>query len=79
MQAQLTILFFGQLAEAVGTGMETIAHVRDTVQLDELLKARYPRLNGFTYVRSVNNKVVSGITEIPEGATIALLPPFSGG
>ena len=79
MQSELTILFFGQLAEAAGTDRETIAHVRDTLQLDELLKTRYPRLNGFTYVRSVNNKVVSGTVDIPAGATIALLPPFSGG
>ena len=43
-----------------------------------LIKA-YPELRDLPFVIAVNMDVAGGEQPIPPGATVALLPPYSGG
>lgn len=75
----LTILFFGQLKEKTGIGSTQVDEVIDTNALIELLSKRYPALQESSFVVAVNKLISADNTAISPGATIALLPPYSGG
>jgi molybdopterin synthase sulfur carrier subunit len=79
MYTDHTILFFGQLIEVTGIAALTVKELKDTDELDALLIERYPQLKQYTFLKAINNKVVTESVSIPTGAVIALLPPFSGG
>jgi molybdopterin synthase sulfur carrier subunit len=74
----MTILAFGQIAELCGS-TQWESDVPDTDTLDTLLKDRYPRLRGRTYVMAVDRKTIHGNTPLHSSSVVALLPPFSGG
>jgi len=76
--AAITLLAFGQLAELFGDTKLTI-HASDTAGLQESLIQRFPELKNKKYLLAVNKQVVSANVQLQEGATVAMLPPFSGG
>lgn len=76
---ELNILVFGQLVEITGQERLVIPSVGDTAALQDALTQLFPRLAGSRYVIAVNKEIYTAGTEIPPGANIALLPPFSGG
>lgn len=79
----VTVLLFASVAEKVGTRRidlplepgDTVATVRD-----RLVNA-YPQLQIFlpTLLYAVNEEYVREGDPVPAGATLALIPPVSGG
>jgi molybdopterin synthase sulfur carrier subunit len=75
----LTIQVFGQLTDIIGAASCAVERVDDTESLKTLLFAKYPLLKQKKFMVAVNNRIVKENTPIGEVASIALLPPFSGG
>lgn len=79
METKINILVFGQLADITGTAVVTAGNISDTDILLKELYTRYPLLKEKEFLIAVNQKIITGKTEIGEQASVALLPPFSGG
>ena len=75
----IKVLFFGRLAEYTSTGTVTIPQVKDTNDLVQQLQQQYPSLINASYSIAVNKLITCENTLLSAGATVALLPPFSGG
>jgi molybdopterin synthase sulfur carrier subunit len=76
---QVKILIFGQLADVVTDPTLTIADIADTNSLVQELNKRYPALVQARYIIAVDRQTVTTNTNLKDGSTVALLPPFSGG
>jgi len=76
---QITIKYFGQIAEVTQTH-EEILEIKNGLVSDllELLNSKYIGLKNKDFQIAQNQEIVSIETEL-SGAEIALLPPFSGG
>jgi molybdopterin synthase catalytic subunit len=79
----LTVLFFAGLAEAVGTRRAEFEHVPgDTVAaVRDRIIARFPVVSEFcpNLAYAVDEEYARDATPVPPGATVALIPPVSGG
>lgn len=79
----MTVLFFASVAQKAGVRSlslpleagDTVARVRDRVV------ARFPQLESSlpTLLYALNEEYVRESAEVPAGATLALIPPVSGG
>ena len=80
---KLTILFFAVLRERVGTDeilLEDLADDLTVAGLKSELVRRYPALVSLEHVRGVLNAAyVNDETRLIDGASVALIPPVSGG
>lgn len=75
----INVILFGQLVDMAGASTLQLDGVADTDALQQQLHAQIPALAKASYRLAVDKKVVTGLTALPNGATVALLPPFSGG
>jgi molybdopterin synthase sulfur carrier subunit len=75
----MKILAFGKIAELLGKTELEYDNMPNTDILLGFLQQQYPELKNMKFSLAVNKKQVTGNTEIPQGAEVALLPPFSGG
>lgn len=75
----MKILAFGKIAELLGKTELELDNMPNTDILLGFLQQQYPELKSMKFSLAVNKKQVTGNTEIPQGAEVALLPPFSGG
>jgi sulfur-carrier protein len=75
----IKVIFFGQLVDMAGASTLEFDGIEDTSKLQEQLHALIPGLADATYRMAVEKKVVTAQTVLPHNATVALLPPFSGG
>ena len=75
----INIIFFGQLAALTGTDKITCALIKDSDSLIKKLNLQYPLLVDTSFAIAVDKKVIKQNTILNIGATVALLPPFSGG
>lgn len=73
------VLIFGQLTDITRQGKLQANDMPDTDALLAWLKANYPALGSAKFMVAVNGQVIQQNTSLPAGATVALLPPFSGG
>jgi len=73
------VLFFGQLTDITATSSLTIENVDNTQALVLMLESMFPGLANARYIVAVNNTIVRDHMMLLETATIALMPPFSGG
>jgi molybdopterin synthase sulfur carrier subunit len=73
------ILIFGQLTDITQQSKLQAADMPDTNALLAWLKSSYPALESAKFVMAVNGQVIQQNTMLSPGATVALLPPFSGG
>ncbi len=77
---QLTIRYFGMLAEATAITEEQLQTEACSVsQLLEKLKIQYPKLSGKDFKVAINQQLVAHNHIINTEAEVALLPPFAGG
>ena len=76
---EITIIAFGQMAELTGKSNWVMHDVHDTEQLKQEIESAYPSIKNINYLVAVNKKVARENAGIPADATVALLPPFSGG
>lgn len=72
------VLFFGKLVEIAGSSV-TINKVQTSDELLQQLQQSYPKLTNEKYIVAVDKKMIQANTALPDGCTVALLPPFSGG
>ena len=79
----ITVLFFASLADAVGTRELSLAHMPgDTVaSVRDRLIAAHPQVSEFTetLLYAVDEEYADEDAPVPAGATLALIPPVSGG
>ncbi len=77
---QLTIKYFGMLAEATTITEEEIhTDVCSVAQLVEKLKNQYPKLSDKDFKIAINQELVDQNHMITTETEVALLPPFAGG
>ena len=79
----ITVLFFASLADAVGARELSLAYVAgDTVaSVRDRLVAAHPQISEFTetLLYAVDEEYAEEDAPVPAGATLALIPPVSGG
>ena len=76
---QITIKYFGQIAEITNTEEESLEFSGGLVsELLEKLNTKYSELKNKDFQVAQNQELVSIETEL-NGSEIALLPPFAGG
>ena len=76
---EINLLSFGQIAEITGAAALRLEAPETTDELLLVLRERFPALNGIQFLLAVDQEVASENIRLHEGATVALLPPFSGG
>ncbi|MFD0863670.1 MoaD/ThiS family protein [Sungkyunkwania multivorans] len=77
---QLTIKYFGMVAEATNTDEDIIEVAPCQVsQLIDDLKKRYVALENIEFKVAVAQELVGDTFSVEEPTEIALLPPFAGG
>ncbi|WP_297337667.1 MoaD/ThiS family protein [Algoriphagus sp.] len=79
MENQITVKAFGLVAEKMGLENLLLVNPGTTQELKNQLVKKYPELQSVKFNLAVNKKMASEQTDIPSGAEVALLPPFSGG
>jgi molybdopterin synthase catalytic subunit len=79
----VTVLLFAAVAQALGTRrLEVASEPGDTVaRLRDRLVACRPELDPFvpTLLYAVDEEYADASAPLPDGATLALIPPVSGG
>jgi len=76
---QINVLTFGAITEITGSKTFMIEGIDSTENLVQVLEEKYPLLKTVQYVIAVNKEVIQKPTRLTNNATVALLPPFSGG
>ncbi len=74
----IEIIAFGQIATITGNRFQ-LPQVGDTQALTQELYKLYPALQQKKFALAVNKQLVNEPALLPINATVALLPPFSGG
>lgn len=75
----INVIFFGQLEDLTGTDKIELNYQPDTNQLIAQILSKYPLLVNVSYTVAVDKVMIKQNTILNIGATVALLPPFSGG
>ncbi len=77
---QLTIKYFGMLAEATSTAEERLqTDICSVADLLKKLKNQYPKLHDKDFKVAINQELVNNNYMINNEVEVALLPPFAGG
>ena len=76
----MNIKIFGKLTDIFMNEKYQLNKKVNTVSdLKETLENYFPDLKSLNYLIIINNQTAKESDPIPEGAEIALLPPYSGG
>lgn len=76
---EVTIQFYGVLAEIAGTKKTTFKDIDSVALLKNHVSSTYPKMNNHNYIVAVDNKITNDNLTFNNGCTISLMPPFSGG
>ena len=76
---QITVLFFGPLAEISGLDQIQVPDVSDTSTLTGYLLGEYPLLKSQSWKLAVNKELCPANRDLQDGDIVALLAPFAGG
>lgn len=79
MNSEINIMVFGQLAELTGSTSVKVNLPEDTDSLKKLLLEQFPALVNYNFIIAVDKRTITENNNLYQGATIAILPPFSGG
>jgi molybdopterin synthase sulfur carrier subunit len=79
MDKNLTVLFFGQLAEVTGTNSVNLPDTCDTDTAKKKILKLYPLLKHYTYLTALDKKIIVDNKALNDNQTLAFMPPFSGG
>jgi molybdopterin synthase sulfur carrier subunit len=77
--SEITVLAFGAVTDIVGKSSFVMSDVSSTAELKTKLETDFPALKNINYAIAVNKQMVTTETALDDRATVALLPPFSGG
>jgi len=76
---KITVLTFGAITDITGQKNFEMDGIDSTEKLVETLEEKYPLLKTVQYAIAVDKEVIQQHTNLDSDATIAILPPFSGG
>ncbi|PWS26026.1 molybdopterin synthase sulfur carrier subunit [Pedobacter yonginense] len=76
---EIQLLSFGKIAEIITVKHVNIEGISDTDGLKSHLEAQFPELKNVKYKLAVNKLIVQSNTSLTHHATVAIMPPFSGG
>ena len=79
MSTTITILTFGTITDITGKSNFALTDISSTDELQRKLETTFPGLENIKYTIAVNKQMVTTPTQLQDGATVAILPPFSGG
>ena len=75
---EITVITFGAITDIIGKS-SFVTNASTTDELRQELGTTFPKLKNMAYAIAVNKQVVTTSTILNADATVALLPPFSGG
>jgi molybdopterin converting factor small subunit len=75
----ISVLFFGVLAEVTGTNRENYRNIKSFEDLKHRIGDDFPELIHYNFRIAVNNKIVNEDPLLRQGDAVAYLPPFAGG
>ena len=75
----ITVNFFGALAEITGKKQLSLNIAQDTDSLKEILFVRFPALRSKYFLLAIDKRISNKNELLKEGNEISFLPPFSGG
>jgi molybdopterin converting factor small subunit len=76
---EITVLFFGVLAEVTKTGFRHYNNIRSFEDLKLRIEDEFPEIVHYNYRIAINNEMISEDPLIRNGDEVAFLPPFAGG
>lgn len=77
--ANINVVFFGVLAELANASELMFENINHTDELTEQLITRFPEFKKHALLIALNNTIVKQNTELKNGDTVSVMPPFSGG
>jgi molybdopterin converting factor small subunit len=79
MIMDISVLFFGVLAEITGTSRKHYRNIKSFGDLKQRIRDDFPEIVHYNFRIAVNNKLVNEDPLLSPGDTVAYLPPFAGG
>ncbi|MGY4385012.1 molybdopterin synthase sulfur carrier subunit [Pedobacter sp. UYP24] len=76
---EIEIISFGSISEFIDSQRMMLEGISDTDGLNSFLQERFPELQHIKYKLALNKELVQQNKKISDQATIAIMPPFSGG
>jgi molybdopterin converting factor small subunit len=76
---EISVLFFGVLAEVTGTQRKHYRSVKSFVDLKCRIEDDFPEIVHYNFRIAVNNKILNEDPLLSLGDEVAYLPPFAGG
>jgi molybdopterin converting factor small subunit len=76
---EITVLFFGVLAEVTKTGFRHYNNIRSFEDFKLRIEDEFPEIVHYNYRIAINNEMISEDPLIRNGDEVAFLPPFAGG
>ena len=75
----ITVLFFGVLAEVTQTNIKHYRNVNSFSDLKLRIEDEFPEIIHYNYRISVNREIINSEPVLNDGDELVLLPPFTGG
>lgn len=75
----ITVLFFGELVEIVGTNKKIVVDFSDINSLKSALLEEFPLLEKKYFQIALNSKLTQENCNLKSGDELAFLPQFAGG
>lgn len=76
---EVTVLFFGVLAEITKTRIKVYSEIKSIASLKLLVADDFPEIAHYKFRISVNRELITDDKLLKDGDEIAFLPPFAGG
>ncbi|KLT64334.1 MoaD/ThiS family protein [Pedobacter sp. BMA] len=76
---EIELISFGRISEFIPNQKIQINGIETTSGLQNYLEKTFPQLAGMKYKLALNKNLVQQESEIRNGDSIAIMPPFSGG
>jgi molybdopterin synthase sulfur carrier subunit len=75
----ISVLFFGVLAEVTGTSRKQYKNIKSFGDLTKKIGDDFPEIAHYNFRIAVNNKIVNKDPLLRQDDEVAYLPPFAGG
>lgn len=76
---EIDIISFGKIAEFIERQQLSVENISDTDGLKNYLETKFPGLKDMKYRLALNKTLVQENIDFQSPATVAIMPPFSGG
>jgi sulfur-carrier protein len=76
---EVKVLFFGVLAEVMGTSIKHYRDVKSIADLKIRINDDFPEIVHYNFRISLNSEITDEDLLLKQGDEVALLPPFAGG